>query len=243
MEMSLLQSSGVESLTQFLTSFAIGLLIGLERERNPSAKAGLRTFALVAVFGTLMALLSSKAGFSVATDRRNAGCGRNDRRRLPAGPPPRRPIPAPRPCRRAGGFLPRRPRVVRPRQARGHARDRHHRAALLQAELEGLTERLTRRDLVSILQFAVLSLVVLPLLPDRAFRPFDALNPHQVWLMVVLIAGVSLAGYIALRIWSAPAPARRSWVCSADSSPALPPPLSTRAKPAARKACSRCASL
>jgi uncharacterized membrane protein (DUF4010 family) len=71
------------------------------------------------------------------------------------------------------------------------------------AELRGLTERLTRTDLVSILQFAVLSLVVLPILPDRSYPPFDALNPHQVWLMVVLIAGVSLAGYVALRIFGA----------------------------------------
>ena len=62
MEMPLLQSADIEPLTQFLTSLAIGLLIGLERERNPSAKAGLRTFALVAVFGTLAALLSTKLG-------------------------------------------------------------------------------------------------------------------------------------------------------------------------------------
>src|SRR5512145_2775634 len=60
MEIPLLQSPDIEPLPQFLTSLAIGLLIGLERERNPSAKAGLRTFALVAVFGTLAALLSDK---------------------------------------------------------------------------------------------------------------------------------------------------------------------------------------
>ena len=62
METSFLQGNGFEALPQFLTSLAIGLLIGLERERNPSARAGLRTFGLVAVFGTLMALLSNKAG-------------------------------------------------------------------------------------------------------------------------------------------------------------------------------------
>ena len=53
-------SNGIETLPQFITSLAIGLLIGLERERNPSARAGLRTFALVAMFGTLSALLSTK---------------------------------------------------------------------------------------------------------------------------------------------------------------------------------------
>ena len=45
-------------LTLMGLSLAIGLLIGLERERNPSAKAGLRTFALVALLGTLAAMLS-----------------------------------------------------------------------------------------------------------------------------------------------------------------------------------------
>lgn len=60
MEISILQGNNIDVLPQFITSLAIGLLIGLERERNPSAKAGLRTFALVAIFGTLIAMLSSK---------------------------------------------------------------------------------------------------------------------------------------------------------------------------------------
>jgi uncharacterized membrane protein (DUF4010 family) len=46
----------------------------------------------------------------------------------------------------------------------------------------------------------VLSFVVLPILPDRDFGPYGALNPHQIWWMVVLISGVSLAGYTAMRI-------------------------------------------
>jgi uncharacterized membrane protein (DUF4010 family) len=44
-----LAAQGLEHLPQYLTALAIGLLIGLERERNPTAKAGLRTFALVAL--------------------------------------------------------------------------------------------------------------------------------------------------------------------------------------------------
>ena len=46
----------------------------------------------------------------------------------------------------------------------------------------------------------MLSFVILPILPDTDFGPFDTLNPHQIWWMVVLISGVSLAGYAALRI-------------------------------------------
>ncbi|MGO8755596.1 MAG: MgtC/SapB family protein [Gallionellaceae bacterium] len=65
-------------------------------------------------------------------------------------------------------------------------------------ELRGMTQRLTRRDLVSILQFSVLTFVILPILPDQNYGPYGAFNPHQAWPMVVLISGLSLAGYIAL---------------------------------------------
>jgi uncharacterized membrane protein (DUF4010 family) len=44
------------------------------------------------------------------------------------------------------------------------------------------------------------SAVVLPLLPDRSFGPYGVLNPFHIWLMVVLISGVSLAGYVAWRL-------------------------------------------
>jgi uncharacterized membrane protein (DUF4010 family) len=67
-------------------------------------------------------------------------------------------------------------------------------------ELRGLLERFDRRDLLSVLQLAVLSFVVLPVLPDRDMGPFGALNPYRIWLMVVLIAAMGLAGYIALRL-------------------------------------------
>jgi uncharacterized membrane protein (DUF4010 family) len=53
------------------------------------------------------------------------------------------------------------------------------------------------------LRFAVLSAVILPLLPDRSLAetgPLAAINPHNLWLMVVLISGVSLAGYVAWRL-------------------------------------------
>ncbi len=67
------------------------------------------------------------------------------------------------------------------------------------AELQTVSKQLTRRDITSVLQFCVLSLIILPILPDRNFGPYDTLNPYQVWWMVVLISGVSLAGYAALR--------------------------------------------
>jgi uncharacterized membrane protein (DUF4010 family) len=67
-------------------------------------------------------------------------------------------------------------------------------------ELSGAAKRLQRRDLLSILQFAVLSLVILPVLPDESVGPYGAINPRNVWLMVVLISGISLAAYLALHL-------------------------------------------
>jgi uncharacterized membrane protein (DUF4010 family) len=67
-------------------------------------------------------------------------------------------------------------------------------------ELRGFSQKLTRRDLVAVLQFSVLTFIVLPILPDQNYGPYQAVNPHQAWLMVVLISGISLAGYIALHV-------------------------------------------
>ena len=68
------------------------------------------------------------------------------------------------------------------------------------AEIEGFSHKLTATDVRSMLQFAVLTAVILPLLPDRAFGPYGVLNPFQIWLMVVLVAAVSLSGYVAWRL-------------------------------------------
>jgi uncharacterized membrane protein (DUF4010 family) len=60
-----LAEQGLERLPEFLTALAIGLLIGLERERNPTAKAGLRTFALVSLFGAASAALADRFEYPV----------------------------------------------------------------------------------------------------------------------------------------------------------------------------------
>ena len=76
-----------ESLSLVLTfalSAGVGLLVGLERERNPSAKAGVRTFALIAVAGTLSALLTDCERFSLAAGGWRAVHRGGSRRRVPA---------------------------------------------------------------------------------------------------------------------------------------------------------------
>ncbi len=187
------------ALPHFLTSLAIGLLIGLERERSPGSRAGLRTFALVAMFGTLAAMLSEKTtpwlllgGLLVVGLMTIAAYFRAKDDTLDPGTTT---VIAVLICYGLGAAI---------------WYDLTTLAIMLsiittillyfKTELHGISEKLSRRDSISVLQFAVLSFIILPVLPNQNMGPYEAINPHQIWLMVVLISGVSLAGYVALKL-------------------------------------------
>ncbi len=61
------------------------------------------------------------------------------------------------------------------------------------------TRRFTPQDIRSTLQFAAVSGVILPLVPNQSFGPYDAINPYSLWWMVVLISGLGFIGYILMR--------------------------------------------
>lgn len=65
------------------------------------------------------------------------------------------------------------------------------------------TQRFTPDDIRGALQFAAITGIVLPLVPNRALDPWGALNPFKIWLMVVLISGLGFAGYVAMRVFGA----------------------------------------
>ncbi len=189
------------SLPRYVAALAIGLLMGLERERNPAAKAGLRTFALTALLGVLAAHLATALGeqWLIAVGLLLVGgmmiAAYLRAPQQPDGDPGTTTVAALMLCYGLGVLV---------------WHDEIQLAVMLgiaatmllyfKPELRGMSEHLTRRDLLSVLQFAVLSLIILPLLPNRNYGPYGALNPYQIWWMVVLIAGVGLAGYAALRI-------------------------------------------
>lgn len=66
-------------------------------------------------------------------------------------------------------------------------------------EIHGLLNKLQAHELDAGLKLLVISVVMLPLLPDRPMGPGNALNPYEIWWMVVLIAAVSFVGYFAIR--------------------------------------------
>lgn len=72
----------------------------------------------------------------------------------------------------------------------------------LKLELHRFAERLTREDVLATVKFAVITAVVLPVLPDQTFgpAPFDVLNPRKIWLMVVFISGISFLGYVLVKL-------------------------------------------
>lgn len=200
MDGSFLLSEELVTPFKLLTGLAIGLLLGLQREHTPSAKAGLRTFGLVGLFGTISALVADAVGIAwiVPTGLALVGLmivAAYHRTEGPEADSGTTTVIAVLLCFGLGVMV-------------WHDRSQLAVSVAIVAtlllhfktELHGLSARLSRQDVASILQFAVLTFIILPLLPDRGIGPYRVLNPHHVWLMVVLVSGVSLIGYLALRL-------------------------------------------
>lgn len=56
-------------------------------------------------------------------------------------------------------------------------------------------DKLKDKDLTAIMIFVGISLVILPVIPNKTYDPFDVINPQNIWLMVTLIVGISVVGY------------------------------------------------
>ncbi len=68
------------------------------------------------------------------------------------------------------------------------------------ARLHGIVRHLDARELRTGLQFAVLALVVLPLLPTGPYGPGDAIRPRALWTLVLVLLALDLAGWLARRV-------------------------------------------
>ena len=69
----------------------------------------------------------------------------------------------------------------------------------LRVPFHGLLNRIEEKELNAFLHWLLISIVVLPVLPDQAYGPYDALNPRTIWLMVILISGLGFAGYLGMK--------------------------------------------
>lgn len=187
-------------------ALAVGLIVGVERgwqlrhEREGGRTAGVRTFGLIGLFGGVAAMLSvrfgSTAPWLVCLALLTAGFGAFSWREgkatndfsvtnlvaamtvfilgVVAGAGEMR-------VAAAGGVV----------------------TAILLASRQTLhraVERLTWLELRSALLLLAMSVVVMPLLPDRTVDPLGAVNPRELWLLMCLVAAVSYAGYVALKV-------------------------------------------
>lgn len=185
---------------QLAIALGLGLLVGLQRERTNARLAGIRTFPLITLCGTLSALLALTFGVWIVAV---AFAGLIALVVVGNLPPNRPTAPDPGLTSEAamlvmflvGAFL-----AV---QQTAMAIAVGGTVALLlhwKPEMHRLASRIGERDFKAIMQFVLIALVILPVLPNRFFGPYQVLNPFKIWLMVVLIVGISLGGYIIYKV-------------------------------------------
>ncbi|NNC23695.1 MgtC/SapB family protein [Salinisphaera sp. USBA-960] len=198
-------ANSLEIYRNLAVAFAIGLLIGLERgwqQREAEAGervAGLRTFAVIGLAGGVLGLLSARtdsivlgfgfvalavilvaAHFLAAQSDNRYGITSELAAFATFGLAALAATGAPY-VAAAGGVV---------------------MAMLLglKPELHRWLQRLDRDELIAGLQLLMISVVVLPVLPDRALGPWQALNPYRIWLLVVVVGAISFAGHFAVRV-------------------------------------------
>lgn len=69
-------------------------------------------------------------------------------------------------------------------------------------QLHEFAKKLSTEDIMATVKFAVISLMILPFLPNKAFGPtgLEVLNPHTIWLFVVFISGIGFVGYVLIKL-------------------------------------------
>lgn len=70
----------------------------------------------------------------------------------------------------------------------------------LKPSFRTLTGKISYEDIYATLKFAIISIVILPFLPNRTLGPLEVFNPAETWLLVILVTGLSFAGYVLVKI-------------------------------------------
>ncbi|MFN3695364.1 MAG: MgtC/SapB family protein, partial [Ignavibacterium sp.] len=70
----------------------------------------------------------------------------------------------------------------------------------LKIQLHSFVGKVSAADIYATLKLAIITLIVLPILPDKTYGPFDVLNPRLIWYMVIFVSGISFIGYIFIKL-------------------------------------------
>jgi uncharacterized membrane protein (DUF4010 family) len=190
----------IETFGRLGIALGLGLLIGLQRERTDARLAGFRTFPLVTVLGALCGLLAESYGawivaggltaLALVIVGANLPLLRGDTEHPGVTNEVTMLV-----MYSIGVYLMVGELAVAIAICGAVAVLLH-----LKPQMHSLAAKIVDRDFTAVMQFALISLVVLPVLPDRNLGPYDVLNPFRIWLMVVLIVGISLSGYVAYKL-------------------------------------------
>jgi len=198
----------IELLKDLGVSLALGGIIGIQRQRSGSDVGGIRTFPILAAIGTFLAILAPPGArawvllggmLAVTALLINSNQMRPIERRDPGM------------TTEVAALL----TVLIGAQV--HIGPQIVAIAMgiillgileLKTELHAFAERLQNRDITAILQFGLVTFIILPVLPSEnlvllASDPDSVLNmfnPQKTWKMVVLVAGMGLAGYVGLKM-------------------------------------------
>ncbi len=189
------------ALLKVAVSLGLGLLVGLQRERSATHIAGIRTFPLITLFGTLCGFLARDYGgwvlaVGLAAMAALVVVGNIADFRSGAIDPGLTTEAAILTMYGVGAYL------VNGHMAIAIAVGGIVAVLLfLKPQMHAFAHTIGDKDFKAIMQFVVITLVILPILPNRYYGPYLVLNPFHIWVMVALIVGISLAGYLIYKFW------------------------------------------
>ena len=181
-------------------ALGLGLLVGLQRERTNARLAGFRTFPLITLLGAVCGLLSESFGGWVVAAGLVGLIGLLIVGNLPANrskeADPGLTSEVAMLVMFAVGALLVVSQTALAITIGGTVAVLLH----LKPQMHSFASRIGDRDFKAVMQFVLISLVILPVLPNQFYGPYQVLNPFKIWMMVVLIVGISLGGYLIYKL-------------------------------------------
>ena len=193
----------IPALERLLVAMLVGFLVGLDRERAEARKehalfAGVRTFPVIALAGAIPMLLEDRVGpallvatflaiaaVAVVSYVRTSAHGR---------------IGATTEMAALATFLLGALAGAGQLVVAGAAGVALAVLLVGKPRLEAFSNALTTEEIMAALELAVITVIVLPLLPDRGYGPWQVLNPREIWIVVVLVSALSFVGFVAMRV-------------------------------------------
>ena len=178
-------------------AFGLGMLVGLQRQKSDHEMAGVRTFTLISVMGVISAFLARDfdnpfllpvLGLCITALLVTANVIKL--KKLNDTDVGQTTEVAALLMFAVGAYL-----VMGDRMVAVIVGGAMAILLYVKEHLHNFIENLKEKDLAAIMTFAGISLVILPLLPDKTYGPLDVLNPRNIWFMVTLIVGISVVGY------------------------------------------------